>query len=110
MELGATLASNPDEPIAGVGITFLLESGLLWKLNSDYLWPLGLALSAAPADPDSEVNGPVVLALMASTDGSPWTAPPHLVEDRQRRWDAFLAAAEPLRVGIVLGIHQEGPA
>lgn len=110
MELGETLAHNPDEPIAGVGITFLLESGLIWKLNSEFLWPLGLALAVAPIDPDAATNGPVVLALMATTDGSPWTAPPNLVEDRQRRWDAFLLAAEPLRQGIVLGVHHEGGA
>lgn len=110
MELGLTLAEHADEPVASVGMTFLVESGLLWKLNSEFLWPLGLALAVAPFGDDSERNSPVVLALMATADGSPWTAPADVVEDRQRRWESFLLAAEPLRQGIVLGVHKEGPA
>ena len=113
MELGLTLADTPDEPIAGVGMTFLINSGLLWKINSEHLWPLGLALAVAPAEPDpdgddaGDGNGPIRLALMASADGTPWTAPPDLVEERSRWWDSFQLAAGPLREGIVRRLFPE---
>lgn len=111
--LNGTLAEHPDEAVASVGVAFLVKSGLLWKINSEFLWPLGLALAISPTEPDPNggdagvENGPIALALMASADGSPFTASAELVEERSQWWDSFLLAADPLREGIVRRLFPE---
>lgn len=95
----------PDES-GVVGVRFITESGLLWKLNSEVLWPLGLALCVAPLDDNMDGAGPVQLALLPAPDGV-WTIPPEREMDRRAQLLQFVKDAPMLREGLLLKVHNE---
>ena len=86
-----------------VGVKFMVASGLLWKLNSELLHPLGIALSVQPLDGDGDGNGPVQLGLVAAPDGV-WTWAEDLAEQRAAAWAVFTDNVPLICQGLLKGV------
>lgn len=107
--------SNPPDMTATntaqIGHGFLRTTGLLWKINTDLLHPLGLALVVS-LPPEAEYNpddpldpaltsGPLMLLLMAAEDGE-FQFDEQIDGSKSKAWATFLASADLVRQGILL--------
>lgn len=92
-----------EENSALIGVAFLRQSGMLWKINHDLLHPLGLALAvggATASDLELKNTDPAQLLLLAADEGEVWTFSPEIDKECGNRWELFVGCAPYLAEGI----------